>query len=236
MRCGRRFSGGSRDGAAAGAGAAVTLGRRSGSSPGRSIDGARAIISVGPRCCISPKGEVSIPLEKDRRVPLHDDLRLEIEARGETQVFMVGACVAISAPVFASAVWIQPVIEGEILRLHRHEDALGIIGQIDRPQRLRSRFGLGIRQRLGIGQAQGFLVLVTYGVGMLIGTQVAGWVFNNVVTGDVAGDLGQWRTFWWIPAAFAAAVAAFFALAFDDRVDTRLDSDSTAADTPAAEP
>lgn len=85
------------------------------------------------------------------------------------------------------------------------------------------------------GQAQGFLVLVTYGVGMLIGTQIAGWVFNNVVTGDVAGSLDQWRTFWWIPAAFALAVAAFFALAFHDRVDRVLPLE-TAEEVPIVEP
>ena len=34
------------------------------------------------------------------------------------------------------------------------------------------------------GQAQGFLVLVTYGVGMLIGAQVAGNVYNRFLGGD----------------------------------------------------
>ena len=63
-------------------------------------------------------------------------------------------------------------------------------------------------------QAQGFLVLITYGVGMLIGTQIAGWVFNGVV--GESGDLGAWQSFWWIPTGFALAVAAFFALAFRD--------------------
>jgi nucleoside transporter len=71
------------------------------------------------------------------------------------------------------------------------------------------------------GQAQGFLVLVTYGVGMLIGTQVAGWIFNGIVTGDVAGSMAQWRTFWLVPAGFAAAVMAFFALNFRDEEGTR---------------
>lgn len=68
------------------------------------------------------------------------------------------------------------------------------------------------------GQAQGFLVLVTYGVGMLIGTQVAGWVFNAIVSGGIGQDMSQWRTFWWIPAAFAAAVMILFGLTFHDRV------------------
>ena len=63
-------------------------------------------------------------------------------------------------------------------------------------------------------QAQGFLVLITYGVGMLIGTQIAGWVFNDIV--GESGGLEAWQRFWWIPAAFALAVALFFALAFRD--------------------
>jgi len=73
------------------------------------------------------------------------------------------------------------------------------------------------------GQAQGFFVLVTYGVGMLIGAQIAGNVYNRFL-GSAAGlTLPQWNRFWWIPAAFAAAVTLFFALAFNDRVDERSD-------------
>lgn len=69
------------------------------------------------------------------------------------------------------------------------------------------------------GQAQGFLVFVTYGVGMLIGAQVAGNVFNRFLGGQQALTLEQWHDFWWIPAIFAAAVALFFALTFRDRVE-----------------
>jgi nucleoside transporter len=71
------------------------------------------------------------------------------------------------------------------------------------------------------GQAQGFLVLVTYGVGMLIGAQVAGAVYNRFLAGATALTLEQWRSFWWLPAAFAAAVMVFFGLAFRDRVSDR---------------
>jgi nucleoside transporter len=84
------------------------------------------------------------------------------------------------------------------------------------------------------GQAQGFLVFATYGVGMLIGAQVAGWIFNGVVTGDVEQALQQWQTFWWIPAAFAAGVMGFFGIAFRDRgVEAR---PVTAAPPVAVEP
>ncbi|MGE5801639.1 MAG: MFS transporter [Gemmatimonadota bacterium] len=65
------------------------------------------------------------------------------------------------------------------------------------------------------GQAQGFLVLVTYGVGMLIGAQVAGRVYASFL-GQTATSLtlDQWRQFWWLPAAFAGAVLVFFSLFF----------------------
>jgi nucleoside transporter len=71
------------------------------------------------------------------------------------------------------------------------------------------------------GQAQGFLVLITYGVGMLIGAQVAGNVYNSFLDGGSQLTLQQWQSFWWIPAAFAAGVMVLFALLFRDRVDTR---------------
>jgi nucleoside transporter len=73
------------------------------------------------------------------------------------------------------------------------------------------------------GQAQGFLVFITYGVGMLIGAQVAGNVYRNVLGDASALTLDQWRGFWYIPAAFAAAVLVFFLLPFRDRTGGRKD-------------
>ncbi|HEX9704881.1 MAG TPA: MFS transporter [Gemmatimonadales bacterium] len=64
------------------------------------------------------------------------------------------------------------------------------------------------------GQAQGFLVLVTYGIGMLIGAQVAGNVYNRFLGGAADLTLGQWSTFWALPAGFAAAVMLLFAALF----------------------
>jgi hypothetical protein len=71
-------------------------------------------------------------------------------------------------------------------------------------------------------QAQGFFVLVTYGVGMLIGAQIAGRVYGRFLGGAQALTLDQWARFWWLPAGFAAAVLIFFAVAFreDSRVAT----------------
>jgi len=64
------------------------------------------------------------------------------------------------------------------------------------------------------GQAQGFLVLVTYGIGMLIGAQVAGNVYNRFLGGAADLTLGQWSTFWALPAGFAAAIMLLFAALF----------------------
>jgi len=65
------------------------------------------------------------------------------------------------------------------------------------------------------GQAQGFLVLVTYGVGMFIGAQIAGKVYGSFLApGATNLTLPQWNQFWWLPAGFAALVLVFFTLFF----------------------
>jgi nucleoside transporter len=70
------------------------------------------------------------------------------------------------------------------------------------------------------GQAQGFLVLVTYGVGMLIGAQIAGKLFNGYLGDQQNLTLEQWGQFWWVPALFALGVTLFFTLTFrDDQVE-----------------
>ena len=69
------------------------------------------------------------------------------------------------------------------------------------------------------GQAQGFLVLVTYGVGMFIGAQIAGNIFNRFLGDASALTLQQWKEFWIIPAALALGVMIFFALTFKDKVE-----------------
>lgn len=70
------------------------------------------------------------------------------------------------------------------------------------------------------GQAQGFLVLVTYGVGMLIGAQIAGFVYNRFLGEQAILTAEQWKDFWWIPAAFAVFVILIFAAFFKDSVPT----------------
>jgi nucleoside transporter len=67
------------------------------------------------------------------------------------------------------------------------------------------------------GQAQGFLVLVTYGLGMLIGAQVSGKVFNTVVNGSGVDVFYQWQYFWMLPAIFAGVVLIFFTILFNEK-------------------
>jgi nucleoside transporter len=85
------------------------------------------------------------------------------------------------------------------------------------------------------GQAQGFFVFVTYGVGMLIGAQVAGNVYNRYLGGNPTLSLERWRDFWILPAIFAAVIMIFFALTFRDRqVEARRRADTgLPADAPS---
>ncbi len=66
------------------------------------------------------------------------------------------------------------------------------------------------------GQAQGFLVLATYGVGMFVGAQIAGTLFNAFLADGEALSLTRWREFWLLPAGFAAAVLLLFLFSFRD--------------------
>jgi len=66
-------------------------------------------------------------------------------------------------------------------------------------------------------QAQGLIVFVTYGVGMLVGAQIAGWVYNGFLKDADALTLQQWQSFWWIPAMFAGAVLVLFIALFHEK-------------------
>ncbi len=60
------------------------------------------------------------------------------------------------------------------------------------------------------GQAQGFLVLVTQGIGMLIGAQVAG----KIVAANTSGDTVRWLSVWLIPCVAAGVIMLIFAALF----------------------
>jgi MFS family permease len=66
--------------------------------------------------------------------------------------------------------------------------------------------------------AQGFIGLVTYGVGMVIGNMIAGRVVEHYQVMDSAGKIvaHNWQTIWIIPAAMAAVVIVMFALLFKE--------------------
>jgi nucleoside transporter len=85
------------------------------------------------------------------------------------------------------------------------------------------------------GQAQGFLVLVTLGIGMLVGGIVAGKLFNGIVVPATPEEAGAaWRQFWMIPAIFAGMIMVIFALLFKDDGKRRL-SEAELAEAEAAE-
>jgi nucleoside transporter len=62
--------------------------------------------------------------------------------------------------------------------------------------------------------AQGLITLATYGIGMLIGFAVAGWITDNYKT--VEGAI-NWQMVWIIPAGIAFVVFLIFALLFQDK-------------------
>ncbi|MDB5323123.1 MAG: nucleoside:H symporter, partial [Phycisphaerales bacterium] len=67
------------------------------------------------------------------------------------------------------------------------------------------------------GQAQGLVVLLTYGLGLAIGGYVTGELYNNIV-GDKVGReaLPLIQKFWLWPCAFAAVVFCIFTALFRD--------------------
>lgn len=69
-------------------------------------------------------------------------------------------------------------------------------------------------------QAQGLLVFATYGVGMFIGAQLAGRMYNAFMEpGQNVLAMGDWAVFWIILGAMAIAVAIFFAMIFREPKD-----------------
>lgn len=60
--------------------------------------------------------------------------------------------------------------------------------------------------------AQGFIALLTYGVGLAIGSVLAGQIVDTFTVNDVR----DWSSIWWTPCIFAAIVALLFQLAFKD--------------------
>ncbi|MBF0197454.1 MAG: nucleoside permease [Planctomycetes bacterium] len=67
------------------------------------------------------------------------------------------------------------------------------------------------------GQAQGLLVLVTQGIGMLVGAQASGWIYVSFLTESNTLSPELWQQFWGIPCIMAAIILVLFALMFKEQ-------------------
>ena len=65
-------------------------------------------------------------------------------------------------------------------------------------------------------QAQGLISLATYGVGMLIGSVVGGYVQKMYTTGTGPTAVTNWTNVWLVPAGIAVVVLLLFLVAFRD--------------------
>ncbi len=66
-------------------------------------------------------------------------------------------------------------------------------------------------------QAQGMLVFATYGIGMLIGAQLSGRLFNSFLGSATTLSMANWSLFWSIMGAMAIVVAIFFGFLFKEK-------------------
>ena len=71
-------------------------------------------------------------------------------------------------------------------------------------------------QRTQRASAQGFIHVVTYGVGQLIGSWAAGAVVDHYAYAPDATTRHQWQAIWAVPAVMAIVVALLFMLFFKD--------------------
>ena len=72
--------------------------------------------------------------------------------------------------------------------------------------------------------AQGLIALVTYGIGMYIGSLVSGRVVEHYQSLDAAGQVAghQWFEIWIVPAVLAGIVLILFALFFTDKKEVEV--------------
>lgn len=79
--------------------------------------------------------------------------------------------------------------------------------------------------------AQGFITLVTFGAGMVLGNLVNGWVTGHYTVTAAEGAGHNWRMIWLVPAVMAAVVATIFALLFKDEGNALKNSTARSLDT-----
>jgi nucleoside transporter len=70
-------------------------------------------------------------------------------------------------------------------------------------------------------QAQGFLVLITYGLGMFIGAQVGGYIYNLLLKGQTALSVQSWQQFWLVFAVMTTVVIVYFFIGFKDKLNSK---------------
>ncbi len=70
-------------------------------------------------------------------------------------------------------------------------------------------------------QAQGLLVLITYGLGMFIGAQVAGYVYNLLLNDQTVLSVQSWQQFWLVFALMTTVVIVYFFIGFKDKLNSK---------------
>ena len=70
--------------------------------------------------------------------------------------------------------------------------------------------------RIQRASAQGFIHVVTYGVGQLIGSWAAGWVVDHYAVAQDGATRHLWQAIWTVPAVMAAVVAVLFVVLFKE--------------------
>ncbi len=70
-------------------------------------------------------------------------------------------------------------------------------------------------------QAQGFLVLITYGLGMFIGAQVAGYIYNLLLKDQTVLSVQSWQQFWLVFAVMTTVVIVYFFIGFKDKLNSK---------------
>jgi nucleoside transporter len=88
------------------------------------------------------------------------------------------------------------------------------------------KFDIGARSR-----AQAFLTLITQGIGIVIGSNIAGVVYGL----NTQGEAHDWRAIWMVPAVVAFVATILFALFFRERTARTVDAEDAALAYAAAE-
>jgi MFS family permease len=82
--------------------------------------------------------------------------------------------------------------------------------------------------------AQGFITVVTYGFGMLVGSFLSGYALDYFSSGDAGAIVRNWPSFWLSSAAMSAAIGLLVLVFFRSPARIRAkDTQAAAAEAPA---